>query len=299
MRRLRILMRAVVGFSRSETNAFLILLPLLLLILISQPFYRWLAKPSPSVEDTVKLNQIVATWKWNDSSSSTNYSRQLTSTKSKSLFTFNPNQATEEQLIQLGFTQFQITSLLNYRAKGGKLIVKSDLLRVYGVDTSFYQRLLPFIELPKTKSPASEKSNFQKRKEPVADINTADTTKLKTVYGIGSKLAKHIINYREKLGGFVAIQQLSEVYGLDSTAFRKAIQKFRVAEGFVPKQLNVNTTDAAELAKHPYLKNNVATAIVSYRFQHGAFTSLDELLKIQLVTPSDLTRLKPYLTLNP
>ncbi len=299
MRRLRILIRAVVGFSRTETNAFLILLPLLLIIIFSQPMYRWAVPPTTDVPDTLKLNRILASWKIEEALPAKNKAIQSASGNSNSLFAFDPNQVNEDQLKRLGFTKFQITGLLKYRAKGGKFYMKPDLLKLYGMDSSFYQRLFPFIELPQTKHSPSEKSVQPERKELVVDINTADTTQLKTIYGIGTKLAQRIINYREKLGGFVAIQQLREVYGLDSVVVKKAIQKFNVQEGFAPKQINVNNADASELAKHPYLKKNVATAIVTYRFQHGIFTSLDDLLKIQLITSDDLARLKPYLTLNP
>lgn len=295
MQRLRVMIRALMGFSRTETNAFLILLPLLFLIIFSQPIYNQFVHSSPPVADTVQLNRLLATWKDDPVLFSANSSEKV----KPSLFPFNPNTATEQQLKELGFTKFQITGLLKYRSKGGKFSVKSDLLKLYGMDSSFYQRLFPFIELPQTKQSPTEKSVRPERKELIADINTADTTQLKAVYGIGTKLAQRIINYREKLGGFVSIQQLKEVYGLDSTVVKKVIQKFRVEEGFVPRQVNVNTADAFALAKHPYLKKNVAQAIVTYRFQHGAFTSLDDLLKIQLITSDDLARLKPYLTLNP
>jgi competence protein ComEA len=295
MQRLRIVIRALMGFSRTETNAFLILLPLLFLIIFSQPIYNHFVQSTPPVADTVQLNRLLATWKDDPVLFSANSSEKV----KPSLFSFNPNTATEQQLKELGFNKFQITGLVKYRAKGGKFSVKSDLLKLYGMDSSFYQRLFPFIELPQTNQSSTEKSVRPERKELIADINTADTTRLKAVYGIGTKLAQRIINYREKLGGFVSIQQLKEVYGLDSTVVKKVIQKFRVEEGFVPRQVNVNTADAFALAKHPYMKKNVAQAIVTYRFQHGAFTSLDDILKIQLITSDDLARLKPYLTLNP
>ncbi|NOS93449.1 MAG: hypothetical protein HOP30_16130, partial [Cyclobacteriaceae bacterium] len=63
IKQFRILMRAVVGFSRTETNAFLILLPLLMLIIFSQPMYRWAVPPTSDVPDTLKLNRILASWK--------------------------------------------------------------------------------------------------------------------------------------------------------------------------------------------------------------------------------------------
>ncbi|MBI3220563.1 MAG: helix-hairpin-helix domain-containing protein [Bacteroidetes bacterium] len=270
-----------------------------MLIIFSQPLYRKLVPLTIEAQDTVKLNRILATWKWNDSSPSAKTVENTIDTGSYALFSFDPNKATEQQLIQLGFTKFQMERLIKYRAKGGRFAVKSDLLKLYGMDSSFYHQLYAFIDLPKTKTKPNEKLVIPQHKEEVVDINKADTTQLKQVYGIGSKLAQRIINYREKLGGFVSMQQVKEVYGLDSAVVKKVIQKFRVEEGFLPRQINVNTADAFALAKHPYLKKNVAQAIATYRFQHGAFTHLDDLLKIQLVTPDDLARIKPYLTLNP
>ena len=287
------------GFSRTETYAFLILLPLLFLIVFSQPIYRMVVPSKMQAQDTVKLNRMLATWKWNDSSPTAKTVENVVNTRSNTLFSFDPNKATQQQLVQLGFTKFQIERLIKYRTKGGKFLVKSDLLKLYGMDSSFYQQLYAFIDLPKTRTIANEKLDNPPRMEVAANINNADTTQLKEVYGIGSKLAQRIINYREKLGGFVSMQQLTEVYGLDSVVVTKVMKRFFVEVGFTPKQLDVNTAEAAELAKHPYLKANVAKAIVTYRYQHGSFTNLDDLLKIQLVSPTDLTRVKPYLTLNP
>lgn len=287
------------GFSRTETNAFLILLPLLFLIVFSQPIYRMVVPSKMQAQDTVKLNRMLATWKWNDSSPTAKTVENVINTRSNTLFSFDPNKATQQQLVQLGFTKFQIERLIKYRTKGGKFLVKSDLLKLYGMDSSFYQQLYAFIDLPKTRTIANEKLDNPPRMEVAANINNADTTQLKEVYGIGSKLAQRIINYREKLGGFVSMQQLTEVYGLDSVVVTKVMKRFFVEVGFTPKQLDVNTAEAAELAKHPYFKANVAKAIVTYRYQHGSFTNLDDLLKIQLVSPTDLTRVKPYLTLNP
>ncbi len=296
MKRLRILLRAALGFSRTETNAFIVLLPLMIVLIFSQPLYRLVVQPETQLPDTVKLNALLATWQWKDSTDVRNKVQPTATTHEHALFSFDPNRATDEQLLRLGFTKFQLDRLNNYRTKGGKFFLKSDLLKLYGMDTSLYQRLYPYIDLPVAKNVAEAKPVLPLTQ---ADINQADTLQLKEVYGIGSKLALRIVRFREKLGGFVSMQQLREVYGLDSGVVKKMIQKFKVANDFVPRQLKINQLEASELAQHPYVKMNMAKAIVSFRYQHGPFVQLSDLLKIQLVTPTDLTRLKPYLTLNP
>ena len=54
----------------------------------------------------------------------------------------------------------------------------------------------------------------------VVDANAADTATLKRIPGIGSSLARSIVRYREKLGGFVHVQQIEEVNGVPSGASR-------------------------------------------------------------------------------
>ena len=64
------------------------------------------------------------------------------------LFHFDPNNAPAKDLLMLGFSQNLATRITRYREKGGKFKTKSDLLKIYGVDSTFYQRLYPFISLP-------------------------------------------------------------------------------------------------------------------------------------------------------
>ncbi len=50
----------------------------------------------------------------------------------------------------------------------------------------------------------------------VIGLNTADSAKLTTLHGISPSFARHIINYRIRLGGFYRKGQLKEVFGLYS-----------------------------------------------------------------------------------
>ena len=46
------------------------------------------------------------------------------------------------------------------------------------------------------------------------DINTATEEELIELKGIGETLAKRIVKYRDKIGGFYSVEQLNEVYGI-------------------------------------------------------------------------------------
>ena len=61
------------------------------------------------------------------------------------------------------------------------------------------------------------------------------------------------------------------------------------------QKININTAEYDSLKSHPYIKYNVAKSIVNYREQHGAFSEIDQLLKIHLIDDDLLRKLKPYL----
>lgn len=59
--------------------------------------------------------------------------------------------------------------------------------------------------------------------------------------------------------------------------------------------LNANVASSSDLRQIPFLPPALATRIVTYRSEHGAFASLNDLLKVPGMTPQVLQRLRPYL----
>ena len=51
------------------------------------------------------------------------------------------------------------------------------------------------------------------------ELNSADTTELKQLRGIGSKLSQRIVKYRKKIGGFTHKEQLKDIYGLPEETY--------------------------------------------------------------------------------
>lgn len=279
--------RLVLGFSQTETNAFVILLPLMLMVIISEPVYRtyYQYNKPDDLQDAGRLDSLVATWKWPEKKKA----------DSVVLFAFDPNKATQEELMLLGIPSRTASGIVNYRTKGGRFRVKSDLKKMYGLDTGLYAALVPFVQLPE-RSIGSKKQVEPKAKK--FDLNLADTTQLKTVYGIGPVIARRIATYRSSLGGFIMLDQLYEVWGLDSTVVRRLTDKSVIAAGFTPNRLPLNHCSEQELARHPYIRTKLARAIVNYRLQHGKFGSVDDLRKIAIVDEKAFQRIVPYITLD-
>jgi competence protein ComEA len=126
------------------------------------------------------------------------------------------------------------------------------------------------------------------------DINTADSTAWTTLPGIGPVLAARIIRFRNKLGGFYAISQVKETYGLPDSTFVK-IQSSLQLNTVSLNNLDINLLDEQSLAKHPYIRYKLARLIVLYRNNNGPFRSTEELLGIPLVDDSIYRKLEPYI----
>ncbi len=298
---LRKLVRNFFGFSRAETNGFLLLLPILLLMLFSEPLYRyWVSsqKQDFTTESNYLDSLVVLLEKQSFELDSIRQSR------TQNLFAFNPNEVAKDRLVVLGFSEVLASRIINYRNKGGKFRIKNDLLKMYGMDTALFDDVKPFISLPDSfsmRETVSKKFTLSPKKKLEAvrfDINAADTSQLKSIYGIGEKLSLRIIKYRESLGGFIRTEQLKEIFGLDSAVVNRLTAKSFIEKNFQPKKLNLNTATEDELEKHPYLNRKEAKAIVSYRFQHGRLNSVEEIQKIHLLDKAIIDKLMPYLTVE-
>jgi len=311
MNRVQRWVRDYFGFSRSQVNAFLVLLPLLLMVVFAPTVWKNYVLPRPynDAKDRALLDSLVEIWEAGveQNVEQKNNGRDVTVTPA--LFAFDPNTATVTQWRALGLSAASSTRIAHYREKGGKFRVKSDLLKIYGIDSAFYVRVFAYIDLPEkmTGSQGEKKTwngdrqaykeNRFERDIARFDINLADTAQLKTVYGIGEKLSQRILRFREALGGFVQLEQLKEIYGLDSAVVGRLKTKCFVQPDFQPERIDINTADEKRLAAHPYLKNGMARIIVAYRFQHGKFVALSDLRKIQGLDPKIIDKIEPYLTL--
>ena len=120
-------------------------------------------------------------------------------------------------------------------------------------------------------------------------LNTADTTALKTIPGIGPYFARKIVQYGERLGGYVSIDQLDEIddFPLES-------KQYLVIQDAQPRKLNINQLSLNELKRHPYVNYYQARAIEDYRRLHGPIKSINDLRLSKDFPPEAIERLKPY-----
>ena len=162
-------------------------------------------------------------------------------------FSFNPNTVSVEDLQRLGFSEKQALSIDNYRLKGGRFRRKEDFAKSYVVADSVYDRLEPYIVIPKL------------------DINKADSTALLDLPGIGPYFAGKIVSYRTSLRGYSAPEQLMEIYHFDREKYDGLKDLITCSE---PDPYPIWTLSEDELSKHPHISRAEAHSIVIYREHH-------------------------------
>ena len=293
LRKIKRWIRSYFGFTRNQTNGFLILIPAMLLILFSEPLFEWFRFKNSKVplEEQRIIDSMAHSMRADDDFST--YSISATP------FHFDPNKATRDELHALGFKPYVVQRIVNFRTKGGRFLIKTDLFRIYGIDSLLVARLLPYIQLPEQADKIAEVPKSKETLKSVTfDLNAADTLVLRQIAGIGEVLSKRIVAYRSSLGGFVDKNQLYEVWGLDSAIVAKLNEASFIGPGFEPQKINLNTIAEAQLIKHPYVSKKMARAIITYRFQHGSFLDISDLDKIDQIDKVQLEKAKPYLTIE-
>lgn len=224
-------------------------------------------------------------------------------------FVFDPNTADSTQLLRLGLQPWQVRNIYKYRAAGGIYRQPIDFAKLYGLTVKQYRELEPYIRISSDYLPAStlvkERASYSPKatKDTVVVyqrptkikatehivLNTADSTALTTIPGIGPYYARRIIQYGNRLGGYVSVEQLDEIDDFPTEA-----KQYLVINNPAPKKLNINQLSLNELRRHPYINFYMAKAITDYRRLHGTITSLNELRLIKDFTPEVIKRLTPY-----
>lgn len=271
------------ALNKTQWNGLVVMVALIAMAVAAPYVYAYLHPPEPV--DFSQLQRAVAQLKKAGYTGDT--SQHTTASTPSKLFAFDPNHLPITKWKQLGLTDRQIKGIKNYEAAGGRFYSKADVQKMYTLSAADYHQLEPYIKLP-------ERSAAAKR---VVELNTADSAALAALKGVGPGLARRIIQYRMRLGGFHSKKQLMEIYGMDAMHYQDIQGQFRVNARKIRK-IDINNVELADIKDMPYLSYKQANALIQYRKQHGNYEHFDELSNVAILDAGVLKKLKPYILIR-
>ncbi|PBQ32444.1 hypothetical protein CNR22_11910 [Sphingobacteriaceae bacterium] len=297
------------GFTKQQRNGLFVLILISVLLLVIRLVYPLLIKPDPIVLLNLPLieKKLDSSYSTSEKFEKREYKKEL---KLLRLFVFDPNTVSFEQLLQLGLKEKTAQIFLKFRTKGFVFKDKTDLQKVYGISSTQYAQLEPYVLIANSvpgKKEVPEKTTGPEKSYPThaavaastsisskIELNSADSLGLISVNGIGSVYAKRILKYRTMLGGYVSVEQLKEVYGLSEELYEKIKNTFTVDAKSV-KKLNLNKDDFKLINKHPYLTYETTKTIFDWRRK----TTINPVnLKDIINDPAIYQKLLPYLVFD-
>lgn len=304
------------SFTRKERWGIISVVLLILFFTILPFFYPYFIKKE--MADGTAFEKEMARLRI-DSSGKKNYTKNFVNeyyndyspnvkyvSKKIETFTFDPNTATTTDWIRLGVREKTASTIQKYISKGGRFYKPEDIKKIWGLSKTDVQRLLPYVSIKNMAREYQqfEKKEFAKNSTSYAprviqkiNVNLADTAAFIALPGIGSKLSKRIISFRDKLGGFHSVEQVAETYLLPDSTFQK-IKSYLFVSNSSIKRININTASVDEMKAHPYIKYNMANAIFQYRQQHGNYVNVEQIKKIMIITDEMYQKAAPYFSVE-
>ncbi|MBR9853440.1 MAG: helix-hairpin-helix domain-containing protein [Algicola sp.] len=216
------------------------------------------------------------------------------------MYPFNPNYISDYKGYILGLSAVELDRLSAFRQKGKFVNSSEEFQAITQVSDSLLGVLSPHFQFPNWKKHnQTQKKALPKPKNrvQVRGLNTATADDLMVVYGIGEKLSRRIIKFRDRLGGFSVNEQLYDVYGLKPEVVEEVLRYFQVLEVPTIKKINLNTATAKELSQLIYIRSGLAGQIVAYREKNGLFKTFQELTHVDGFPTEKLDRIALYLFL--
>ena len=146
-----------------------------------------------------------------------------------------------------------------------------------------------------TASSAMPQAAPAKTRRQLLDLNTADSTALVEISGIGPGTARNIVKYRSLIYFFDDIAQLTEVWGIRPENLERMTPYLTVSDSRkAMPHLRINEMTVDEMGRHKYLGFKEAKILVAYREMHGPYADFTALQQVQGIAPEKLEKLRPY-----
>ena len=265
-------------FSKSDRHSVIFLAGLILLTFVATIIVPWFIPESEFdylnyQEKVVLLNN-----------------QNAPKTQGNTLFRFNPNTISAEELDSLNLPANVKRNIINYRKAGGVFKTTQDFRKIYGMNDSIFAVISEYVVTNKSKpeeetETAAVKNN--KVKEGFFDPNQAEISDLME-FGFNQFQAKNVVAYRSKGGIFKVSEDIMKIYGIDSVLYQSIKSNINIENSAKnmamsieePLYIELNEADSADLVELNGIGPSFASRIVKYRDRLGGFSSPSQVLEV-------------------
>jgi len=226
---------------------------------------------------------------------------------------FNPNTISLENLKAMKLPSFVAENWVKYRNSGAVFFKAEDVSKIYGLEEDVFAQLKPWIQIEQEQLKKEKKETTIKPKKEIKEknfdteksippaiklgINSADSLELLNVRGIGPFYAGAIVEYRNRLGGFKDINQLLELYKMDSSKFDLMLPQLFL-DTIEITRISINNATFKDILHHPYIDYETTKYIVNKRNRLGKYAALYQLKDSVHMPDSLYQKILPYIKLD-
>ena len=266
-------------YNKKQRTGFFMLFGI---IIVLQLFY-FFVDFNPIIENDPNKQQ------WLSLQSQVDSLKSIKSGNAQTIYPFNPNFISDYKGYKLGMSVEEIDRLLTFRKQNKFVNSAKEFQEVTKVSDSLLNAIAPFFKFPNWVNNKRENNQhkvfsnqaFAKKEKIVQiDINQATKEDLVKINGVGEVISLRILTQKEKLGGFVSMEQLKEVWGLSPEVILNLNKYFTIDKLPNLAKIDVNNASLKELSRFYYFKYDLAKQIVKYRSMYGDFKNIDDLTNI-------------------
>lgn len=223
--------------------------------------------------------------------------------KRDTLFVFDPNTVTYDELLLLGFDKRTAVSIIKYRTAGKVFGIAEEFALCYGVTDSMFSRVRPYIKIgakyaTKPSSPfkgdtipQSRKPRFSPRPFEKFGIDTVGVEYLRLI-GFSTRQAEALIEYRKRGGGIFSMNELRDCYAV-SEEMADSLAHFVILSVRDPYAglVEINSADSATLRQVRGIGAKSVVAIMQYRKLLGGFYKKEQIAELKCVTSDNFSKI--------
>ena len=235
--------------------------------------------------------------------------------RTDSLFVFDPNTVTYEQLRALGIERQTAVGIIRYREAGKIFGIREDFALCYGISDSMYLRLQPYIVIgeefalkPRSRTYRRDRDTTEVQRphasrpqsggrrprypfEPFG-IDTVGVKYLRLI-GFSTRQAEALIEYRERgRFGIRDLEELRDCYVV-SDEMGDSLERYVVFRERDPHEglVEINSADSATLRSVRGIGGRTVVAIMEFRRLLGGFYDVGQIRELKCVTAENFEQI--------